>query len=354
MKRFSQSLLFAAAICLVAGSHSTFAQFKFNKGGSSRSSVSKIKGFSNSSRSSSSRSLGSSNSSRRISSGTINKFRKSPTTKNTNSINQGLGRHTLGNGKTSSVRRNPGFGSSNLSGKFGKQPFQSKVGSNRSLRIGGNGLSNVLPQKGSKPLNGGTSKQKYNPFGSKFNKTKFKTLPFTSNGINKGLPKSTGTKNGHKWWHDAVHEIIKHNQHHWCHTRPTSCHWWTQYCQPIAHSHHNDVVICDWNRVHCSTVLHVGVPAQDVQWFLGMKGILLPGKGLGIDAVEAGSPAELVGLQPGMVMTVCNGIQLVDEASMQEAIRISGGILQMTLLSADGSQVLEGTVRMTRVAVVAF
>ncbi|MDG1895659.1 MAG: hypothetical protein P8J37_12195 [Fuerstiella sp.] len=352
MKRFTQSLFFVAAVCLVAGTDSTFAQFKFNKGGSSRSSVSK--GFSNSSRNSLSRNPGSSNSSRKISSGTINKFRKSPATNNSNPSSKGSGRFTLGTGRSQTIRRNTNTGSSKLSGKFGSQLLQSKVGSNKPLRIGGSGLSKVLPQNGKQPQLGGSLGKKPNLLGSKFNHTKFKTLPFTSNGINKGLPKSTVSKNGKKWWHDAVHHIISHNQHHWCHTRPTSCHWWTQYCQPITHCHHNDVVICDWNRVHCSTVLHVGAPAQNVQWYLGMKGILLPGKGLGIDAVEPGSPAELVGLQPGMVMTVCNGILLVDEASMQEAIWSSGGILQMTLLSADGSQVLEGTVRMTRVAAVAF
>ena len=85
-----------------------------------------------------------------------------------------------------------------------------------------------------------------------------------------------------------------------------------------------------------------------------MKGILLPGKGIGIDSIEPNSPAELVGLQPGMVITVCNGIEMADEASMQEAIRISGGVLQMTLLSADGTQVLEGVAVMARVAAVNF
>lgn len=85
-----------------------------------------------------------------------------------------------------------------------------------------------------------------------------------------------------------------------------------------------------------------------------MKGMLLPGKGIGIEAVEPGSPAEQVGLRPGMVMTVANGIPLVDETSMQEAIRISGGVLQMTLLSEDGSQVLEGAVQMAQVGAVSF
>ena len=87
--------------------------------------------------------------------------------------------------------------------------------------------------------------------------------------------------------------------------------------------------------------------AQEADWYLGVRGMLLPGKGLGIDGVEAGSPADLVGLKPGMVMTNCNGIDLVDEASLAEAIRISGGVLNMTLLSEDGTQVLQGTVQMT-------
>ena len=146
----------------------------------------------------------------------------------------------------------------------------------------------------------------------------------------------------------------KFQKGHWCENRPAACHWWVNYCRPIAHCQHHEVVVCDWNRVRCSTIVHVGNAPQEVQWYLGLKGILLPGKGLGVEAVEPGSPAELVGLQPGMVMTVCNGIQLVDETSMQEAIRISGGVLQMTLLSVDGTQVLEGVVQMTRIAAVRF
>ncbi|MEQ9411678.1 MAG: PDZ domain-containing protein [Fuerstiella sp.] len=150
--------------------------------------------------------------------------------------------------------------------------------------------------------------------------------------------------------------VVTQNLHknHWCHSRPRTCHWWVNYCKPISHCHAHEIVECNWSRVHCSPAVHVGIHRPAVQWYLGMKGILLPGKGIGIDTVEPGSPAEAVGLQPGMVLTVCNGIALVDEAAMQEAIRISGGVLQMTLLSADGSQVLEGTVRMTQIAAVSF
>lgn len=85
-----------------------------------------------------------------------------------------------------------------------------------------------------------------------------------------------------------------------------------------------------------------------------MKGILLPGKGIGIDAVEPGSPAEQVGLQPGMVLINCNGIDMVDEAAMKQAVATSGGTLQMTLLSADGQQTLAGVVQMTQIAAVSF
>ena len=62
----------------------------------------------------------------------------------------------------------------------------------------------------------------------------------------------------------------------------------------------------------------------------------------------------MIGLQPGMVITVCNGIAMVDETSMHEAIRISGGVLKMTLRSTDGSQVLEGVAVMSRVSAVSY
>lgn len=177
------------------------------------------------------------------------------------------------------------------------------------------------------------------------------TLPWMPNSNNGG---NNNNKNKNKFnWKDLAKNIVKTQLHknHWCQTRPHVCTWWNAYCKPIAHCHHNEIVVCDWHRVTCCTA---ALPTVEVQWYLGMKGILLPGKGIGIDTVEPGSPAEAVGLQPGMVLTVCNGIQIVDEGSMSEAIRISGGILNMTLLSADGSQLLEGTVQMTQVASVSL
>ena len=112
-------------------------------------------------------------------------------------------------------------------------------------------------------------------------------------------------------------------------------------CQPIAHCQQHEVVTCNWHNVTCAPAPIGGIVQEDVQWYLGMKGILLPGKGIGIDSVEPGSPADQVGLQPGMVLTNCNGIDMVDDAAMQQAIATSGGVLQMTLLSTDGTTLLQ-------------
>jgi hypothetical protein len=162
------------------------------------------------------------------------------------------------------------------------------------------------------------------------------------------------TKNSN--WQGVAKHLIHHNFHnnHWCQHRPAVCQWWNKYCTPIAHSHQHEVVVCNWHHITCAPIVHIGVQVQPVQWYLGMKGILLPGQGIGIDAIEPGSPAEQVGLQPGMVLVNCNGIDMVDEAAMQQAVATSGGILKMTLLSGDGGQLLEGVVQMTQVSSVAL
>ena len=59
---------------------------------------------------------------------------------------------------------------------------------------------------------------------------------------------------------------------------------------------------------------------------------MLPGQGIGIEQVAQGSPAADVGLTSGMVITRCNGIDLVDENALAEVISRSGGVLQMELL----------------------
>ena len=375
MKRFTKSILFVGFTCLIAGNCSAFAQKTSGRSGGSSSFKSGGSGFSMGKQSSgnfgrstsgSRSSIGGKTSSSGSFNGTSSKgsgisFR--PSSSKTPSVGQSIKPGSTSGRVTGSGSRLPGFG-----GTSGSKPVIGK-------QIPSFGtLPKFTPSKGNLPSIGkGTSIPTIKPApGIQTSPTKLPNLPgkgsvttvpfFPQGGSGRGTASSGSTGAGQQTisggsqanWKHALQHVLTHNKHHWCHTRPATCHWWTQYCQPIAHCHYNEVVVCDWNRVHCSTVVQVGVPIQEVQWYLGMQGILLPGKGIGIDAVEPNSPAEQIGLRPGMVMTVCNGIALVDETSMQEAIRISGGVLQMTLLSADGSEVLEGVVQMAQVTSVSF
>ena len=352
MTRSTKTLIIVATFCLVTGRSVTFAQFKFNKGGGRRNTTSRSNNSSNkTSGFSSNRSNGgnafqskssSSNSRRNLNNSNSSQFGRftAPKTLSSNGRSKNL------TGKPDSNNRKP-----SLSNGLTKQlsNTNTKLGKNLTLPKSTPDLRRQLD------LKSGENQKKTLSFIANL-KNKGIANAINNNNNNNNNSNNNSNSNGGKFWQNAVKHMVnnKFQKGHWCETRPSACHWWVNYCKPIAHCHHHDVVVCDWNRVRCSTVVHVGIAPQQVQWYLGLKGILLPGKGLGVESVEPGSPAEAVGLQPGMVMTVCNGIPLVDETSMQEAIRISGGVLQMTLLSADGSQVLEGTVQMTRIAAVTF
>lgn len=323
MKNTHKTLLFVAAICLVAGNTESFGQRRFGGGGGKQSFSSR------SFRSGSSFRMHSSVSSKNISSGRSNSV--SSTGRRFGSSFNSSRQHQMSSPK-STIKSFSNIKSGVL---------------NKRLTIS-NGLSGRLSK--TQPTKENTLK---NPL-SKLPNGITSRIPGMASNIKKNAGNGNAAKiSTHRNWKDLAKNIVKTSlhRHHWCHTRPNTCLWWNAYCTPIAHCHHHQVVVCDWSRVRCGTV---ALPTHKVQWHLGLKGILLPGKGLGIDTVEPGSPAEMVGLKPGMVITVCNGIQLVDESSMQEAIRTSGGILRMTLLSADGSQILEGTVQMARVASVSF
>jgi S1-C subfamily serine protease len=105
-------------------------------------------------------------------------------------------------------------------------------------------------------------------------------------------------------------------------------------------------VQCHWNYVHCNTV--IGGQVVNARWFLGIEGIFLPGKGLGIESVEEGSPAALVGLTSGMVIIEANGVAMESEEAMQQVIAASQGILQVVVLSEGSEQPLQGTIQMLR------
>lgn len=93
---------------------------------------------------------------------------------------------------------------------------------------------------------------------------------------------------------------------------------------------------------------------QDARWYLGLKGTLLPGKGIGIEEIDAGSPAELAGLAPGMVITHCNGWEVLAEADFPSAIEQSGGLLQLTVLENANAQPAVVTIPMQRLVTTSY
>lgn len=75
---------------------------------------------------------------------------------------------------------------------------------------------------------------------------------------------------------------------------------------------------------------------------------MLPGKGMGIETVEANSPAAIAGLTPGMVITKCNGVAITDEVVFGKVVAESGGVLEMEVLEKLDGELLFGTVQMTQ------
>ena len=137
-----------------------------------------------------------------------------------------------------------------------------------------------------------------------------------------------------------------------CWKPPHRCDWWTKICAPIRICRPVDVVRCHWNVVHCDTV--IGGQVVDTRWYLGVEGVFLPGKGLGIESVAEGSPAAQVGLTAGMVIIQANGVALETEEAMQQVIASSQGILQVIVLSETSEQPLQGTIQMMRLASASF
>ena len=123
-------------------------------------------------------------------------------------------------------------------------------------------------------------------------------------------------------------------------------------CAPIKVCRPADVVYCHWNIVHCNTV--IGGHTVNARWYLGIEGVFLPGKGLGIESVAEGSPAAMVGLNAGMVIIEANGIAMETEEAMQQAIANSGGILQIVVIAEGNPQPLQGTIQMVRVPAARF
>jgi hypothetical protein len=272
---------------------------------------------------------------------------------NNGGMNKGTSRFNLGTG--SNFNKNNSSLGSNFKNSGGNNLNAISGGLNTNQKtLGGfnfnNGKQSTLNShglKGSKLLNGSNGINGSNQ-GSNSDK-KFNGLQNVLNG-----PKGQGNNlqhlgqgnNGGHGNASKLLQLIQHNQKHnkvcvghkdWCHTKPQTCHWWYNYCKPLAycepqHHHH-----CSWHYVTCDYSVNGHVLHQDARWFLGLKGLLLPGQGVGVEEVAPGSPAAAVGLQPGMVITRCNGIDMIDEAALGQAIAQSGGALQMDLLLAEGT-----------------
>ena len=152
------------------------------------------------------------------------------------------------------------------------------------------------------------------------------------------------------WWQPGRRERFLH---HWCFERPVHCHWWFDFCLPLADCEFAEINAFSWHHVICDLVLPSGQVFHDAEWYLGLEGIVLPHSGLGIDLVNADSPAALAGLEPGMVILSCNEIRLTGDESVREAIAASGGLLELVIQLEDGT-LAETYVEMIRVSAIAL
>lgn len=135
--------------------------------------------------------------------------------------------------------------------------------------------------------------------------------------------------------------------------RPWNAWWYTYYprlhtCRPV------DYRYCDWNYVRSDYITTAGTPVQDARWYLGVQGLVLPGRGLGIEQVEPGSPAEQAGLQQGMVITKVNGLELTTEEVMGQVMETSNGYLEMEVVNQQDGQMTPIAVQMTQMATTTF
>lgn len=139
----------------------------------------------------------------------------------------------------------------------------------------------------------------------------------------------------------------------WCNYYPKRCHWWYNFCKTNYYFDPTCTVTYDWTYYQVPATLVTQVSQPNIRWNLGMSCVLIPGRGLGIESVAAGSPAELAGLQPGMIVTIANNIAITDEISMPTAIDGSNGLLNLEVLVSE-TELAQLTVQMQPVVVTNF
>ncbi len=133
----------------------------------------------------------------------------------------------------------------------------------------------------------------------------------------------------------------------WCYYYPQPCHWWYGWCGSNYYFDPTCCVTYSWYYYPCSVVT-AGV-TQRFSWHLGVNCVFIPGRGLGVQEVEAGSPAEAAGLQSGMVILTANGAELVTEGVMQSVMESSTGRISLTVIPAETAEPVTIDVQMGRV-----
>jgi hypothetical protein len=162
-------------------------------------------------------------------------------------------------------------------------------------------------------------------------------------------PGGTGGKTpGHGSWKPTHLGGGRHGHHHpwfghwrghcnwnaWCGIVPRRCHWWYNYC-PQIQTCSTSCIAVDYRFVPCQID---GVIVPDTRWYLGVSGMFLPGRGMGVESVDAASPAADVGLAPGMVITAANGFALNEPADLEQAMQSSSGILTLQVVVEENSE----------------
>ncbi|QDV52753.1 PDZ domain-containing protein [Gimesia fumaroli] len=154
--------------------------------------------------------------------------------------------------------------------------------------------------------------------------------------------------------HGGGHHGHGHHGKPWFHARPNYCWWWFNYCTPLQNCRPVDYQYCNYIYPTCDYVAPSGLVVEDARWYLGMKGMMLPGKGVGVESVEENSPAAAAGLAPGMVITKVNGTAIISNEVLAQVIAESGGVLEMELYEKLDGPLMETTVEMIRLPAASF
>lgn len=157
-------------------------------------------------------------------------------------------------------------------------------------------------------------------------------------GIGNGKPIVKPNPHGH-----GHHKHGKHF-HLWLGAKSHHCHWWFHYCPTIVTYSPTVYVPCHYNYIVCDYRVNDEVAFPNVKFRLGVTGLFLPGKGMGIEKVEENSPADLNGLKLGMVIAKCNGVMIDNEETFLAVMKTSNGILDLEIVVSESEEPVELTI----------